>query len=169
MDRTQFGQVVEQHKDRIHTYAVWMLKDYDEARDVAQESLARLWQHRGEIHNGAARTWLMRTTHRMCVDRLRRRTTRAEVPFDELVRPPADGNGCPSKAAEASEIRSAVIEALDRLSPRDRAVVLMREYNGMSYEEMAGALDMPLSALKTTLYRARRRLKEALNGAGVTP
>lgn len=169
MDRSQFGQIVQQHKDRIHTYAVWMLKDFDAAGDIAQESLARLWQHRGEIHNGAARTWLMRTTHRLCVDRLRRRTTRAEVSFDDLVRPPADAESGPPAMAERDEAKTAVLEALAKLSPRDRAVVLMREYDGMSYEEMAATLGVPLSALKTTLYRARRRLKEALNGTGVTP
>jgi RNA polymerase sigma-70 factor (ECF subfamily) len=169
MDRSQFGQIVQEHKDRIHTYAVWMLRDFDEARDIAQESLTRLWQHRGEIHNGAARTWLMRTTHRLCVDRLRRRATRAEVPLENLIRPPADAEPGPPAVAERDEARTVVLDALAKLSPRDRAVVLMREYDGMSYEEMADALGMPLSALKTTLYRARRRLKEALNGTGVTP
>lgn len=169
MDRSQFGQIVLEHKDRIHTYAVWMLKDFDEARDIAQESLARLWQRRDEIQNGAARTWLMRTTHRLCIDRLRRKTTRSALSLDELVQPPAGAEAGPADTAERDEVRSAVVDALGKLSARDRAVVLMREYNQMSYEEMADALGMPLSALKTTLYRARRRLKEALNGTGVTP
>jgi RNA polymerase sigma-70 factor (ECF subfamily) len=91
------------------------------------------------------------------------------VPLENLIRPPADAEPGPPAVAERDEARTVVLDALAKLSPRDRAVVLMREYDGMSYEEMADALGMPLSALKTTLYRARRRLKEALNGTGVTP
>ena len=59
--------------------------------------------------------------------------------------------------------------ALSALSPRDRSVVLMREMQGMSYEEMTRALDIPLGTLKAMLHRARERLRRALVGSGVTP
>lgn len=167
MTSEEFGQIVMAHKDRVHTYAIWMLRNGDDAREVAQESLTRLWQHRGDVRNGSAKAWLLRTTHRLCIDRIRRKNTATTVGLDDLAGPPAAGEPGPVRQMERQELRAKVMAALAALSPRDRAVMLMREYNDMSYEEIADALGMSLAALKTTIHRARGRLRHALNGAGV--
>ncbi len=169
MDGDAYGREVMRHKDRLHTYALWMLRDAEEARDVAQEALLRLWEHRGQVHNGATKTWLMRTAYRLCIDRLRTNSTRPQVSLANLSAHSADFRPGPEHNAMLSDLRGAIGRALASLSPRDRAVILMREMHDMTYEQMAEAMEMPLGTLKAALHRARDRLREALIGAGVTP
>ncbi len=169
MNGTDYRQVVVTQKDRVHTYAVWMLQDLEEARDVTQEVLTRLWERRDCVRNGAAKTWLLRTAHRLCVDRLRRRTNRREVGLEQLAPAAMDCDPGPVSEASATELRGLIGDALATLSARDRAVLLMREVDGMTYNEMSNVLDVPPGALKVALHRARERLRRQLVGVGVRP
>jgi RNA polymerase sigma-70 factor (ECF subfamily) len=169
MDRAEYVRAVTEHKDRVHNFALWMLRHPDDARDVAQESLVRMWEHRARIRPPAAGPWLLRTTHNLCLDFLRRRRARPDVPADDphawLDRSQPDA----ARAAERRELHELVARCLQTLTPRDRAVLIMREFEGMTYDEMADLLDMNLGALKVALHRARDRLRERLVRAGVTP
>lgn len=169
MDREQYRKLVMQHKDRLHTYAVWLLQDREEARDVAQEALMRAWRHREAIHNGAGKAWLLKTTYRLCLDQLRRRSNRPQVNLADLSVLPADHGLGPERGAMMSDLRGIIRRALATLGPRGKAVILMREMHDMSYEEMAEVLDVPLGTLKVVLHRARERLRRELIGAGVCP
>jgi RNA polymerase sigma-70 factor (ECF subfamily) len=169
MDRAEYVRAVTEHKDRVHDFALWMLRHADDARDVAQESLVRMWEHRGRIRPPAAGSWLLRTAHNLCLDHLRRRRARPDVPADDLHAWPAESQPDAARTAERREVRGQVARCLETLSPRDRAVLIMREFEGMTYDEMAGVLDMNLSALKVALHRARDRLRERLVREGVTP
>lgn len=169
MDREQYRKLVMQHKDRLHTYAVWLLQDREEARDVAQEALMRAWRHREAIHNGAGKAWLLKTTYRLCLDQLRRRSNRPQVNLADLSVLPADHGLGPERGAMMSDLRGIIRRALATLGPRDKAVILIREMHDMSYEEMAEVLDVPLGTLKVVLHRARERLRRELIGAGVCP
>lgn len=169
MDEDTFrGQVLE-HKDRVFSYAAWLLGDREEALDVAQEALVRLWNHRAKIRPATARGWLLKTTYRMCIDRIRRRKVRQEVHGENLFDPvPATTPG-PERIASAGEAGRAIAGALGRLSEADRSVVLLREVQGMAYEEIAKTLEMPLGTVKAKLHRARDRLRRDLIEAGVKP
>jgi RNA polymerase sigma-70 factor (ECF subfamily) len=169
MNEAGYERVVLQTKNRLHSYAAWMLHDREEAKDVTQEALLRLWPRRGKVPEEAARPWLMRTLHHLCIDRLRRRSSRGKRDLEDLMVPPTDSNPGPEREAGATELRTAIGRALAGLSPRDRTVVLMREVQGMSYEEIADALGVPLGTLKAALHRARNRLRLALARAGVQP
>jgi RNA polymerase sigma-70 factor (ECF subfamily) len=169
MESEAFERRVLEHKDRVYSYAAWMLRDLEEARDVAQEALVKLWQHRQKVEIPATRSWLLTTTHRLCIDRLRRRQKRPEVSEeDQLVPTPDEGPG-PLRLAASSETGRAISEALGKLGEQDRAVVVMREVQGMAYDEIATALDIPLGTLKAKLHRARERLRRHLTAVGVTP
>jgi RNA polymerase sigma-70 factor (ECF subfamily) len=170
MDNEAFEKAVVTHKDRVHSYATMMLRDAAEAQDVAQEALVRLWQYRGQVGERAARPWLMRTAHNLCIDRIRRRKVRAEIEEGETVMErKADDNPGPRQLAEAGELGRRIDAALRDLSPQDRAVVVMREVQGLPYDEIAQALGLPLGTLKARLFRARERLREKLSRIGVTP
>lgn len=169
MNGSEYGQILADQKDRVHTYAVWLLQDAEDARDVTQEALTRLWEQRDAVHNGASKTWLLRTTHRLCIDRLRRRKRRSEIALDALTWSPAECSPGPERLAAAAELGHLIGQALTTLSVRDRAVVLLREVSGMSYEEMSTVLGLPLGTLKATLHRARERLRRQLVSAGVQP
>lgn len=169
MDGEQYRKLVIEHKDRVHTYAVWLLQDREDARDIAQEALMRAWRHRAAIHNGAGKAWLLKTTYRLCLDQLRKRSNRPQVSLADLSVLPADPVLGPEQGAMMTDLRGIIRRALARLGPRDKAVILMRELSGMSYEEMADVLDLPLGTLKVVLHRARERLRRELIAAGVCP
>lgn len=72
MDGDTYRLAVRAHKNRVFSYAARLLADRDDARDVAQEALVRLWEHREKVPEVAtARAWLLKTAHRLCVDRVR--------------------------------------------------------------------------------------------------
>jgi RNA polymerase sigma-70 factor (ECF subfamily) len=169
MDSVDYERLVREHKDRVFSLAFWSLRDREEARDVAQEALVRLWTHRAKVEIPAARSWLLTTAHHLCVDRIRRRVRRPEVDEARLAVPPSDEGPGPHRLAASSETGRAIARALSALGERDRAVVVMREVQEMSYEEIARALDVPLGTLKARLHRARDRLRRELNEAGVAP
>ena len=169
MNREEFELAVREHKDRVHGHAVWVLKGREDSRDVAQEALLRLWVHRSKVRPDTVGSWLLKTTHNLCIDRLRRGTVRHEVdPLGLELVEDADAP-CPERSLDNADLGRAIAEALATLSPRDRSVVLMREHHGMSYDEIADAVDLPLGTLKSILHRSRERLRRALTTAGVTP
>jgi RNA polymerase sigma-70 factor (ECF subfamily) len=170
MKETDYEDVVAMHKDRVHSYAMTILRNPAEAQDVAQEALIRLWEHRESIPVEGARPWLMRTTHNLCIDHLRRGKVRSEIGNgEEVVDARPDVAPGPQRLAESSDLRRLIDRALEALSPDDRAVIVMREIQALPYDEIAAALDMPLGTLKARLHRARERLRTRLYRAGVTP
>jgi RNA polymerase sigma-70 factor (ECF subfamily) len=170
MEHEAFEKAVTMHKDRVYSYAARMLRDAAEAQDVAQEALVRLWQHRGQVGADGARPWLMRTTHNLCIDRLRKRRVRAEIADAEtaMQRQAAPDPG-PRQLVESSELGRVIENAMSSLAPADRAVLVMREVQKLPYDEIATALGLPLGTLKARLHRARDRLRAKLTRIGVTP
>lgn len=169
MDDGGFENAVREHKDRVHGYASWMLKDRDDARDVSQEALVRLWQHRSEVPPEAAKGWLLRTAHHLCVDRMRRLAVRSGPDMDEIEPMLKDLSPSPHRSAASKETGRRIADALATLSERDRAIVLLREVHGLTYDEIALTLRMNLGTLKATLHRARERLRDHLTQVGITP
>jgi RNA polymerase sigma-70 factor (ECF subfamily) len=112
----------------------------------------------------------MRTVHNLCIDLLRKRKVRSEVDEGEKV-----VNGRPSRGpdalqlAESGETGRTIRWALESMAEQDRAVLVMREVQGLPYDEIARSLDMPLGTLKARLHRARDRLRAKLTRVGVTP
>jgi len=158
-------------KDAVFAYAALLLGDPEEARDVAQESLVRLWQRRAHVPDpAAARAWLFRTAHNLCLDRVRRGNSRAAPAAPGTLEALAAGlDSAPDRKAFLRETAGAIGRALEALKPRDRGVLLMREVHGLTYEEMAEVLSIPLGTLKAIVHRARERLRDRLIDAGVRP
>ena len=162
MTRTEYCQLVLAEKDRLNRFAAWFLRDAHEAADITQDALLRLWEHRNGVVAGAARTWLFRTIHRLCVDQARRLNGHASKLFDVVQMRPSLAEYSPADALRLVERRRDVAAALADLSPRDRTFVVLRELEGMSYDEIASVLECPLGSVKVGLHRARQRLREKL-------
>jgi RNA polymerase sigma-70 factor (ECF subfamily) len=170
MRNEAFEKAVMVHKDRVHAYAAWMLGNSEEAQDVAQEAMIRLWQHRGQVNGQGARPWLMRTTYNLCIDSIRKRKVRSEVDEGDAVIERQQGkNPDAARLTASGELGLAIRKALEGMQPQDRAVIVMREVQGLPYGEIAEALDLPLGTLKARLHRARDRLRDKLSRAGVMP
>lgn len=167
MKRSEYRQVVLNEKDRLTTYSAWVLHDAEEACDVTQESFLRLWERVSWVKVGAARTWLFRTAHRLCIDRIRKRNRRAEVSFDEVAMSPLRVMTNAEEVMSGIEVRRDLDKALGKLSPKDRAMLVLREVEGLNLEQIAEVMSSSTGAVKVALHRARRRLREQLTGSWI--
>jgi RNA polymerase sigma-70 factor (ECF subfamily) len=141
------------HQDYVFRVCIGMLGHSQDAEDAAQDAfmraLSRLESFRG---SSAFRTWLHRVTVTTCLDHLRRK--KPAVPLDDLVEVEE-----PPRTAPA--LRLELAEALDRLEPEERATLLLREVEGLSYQEIAAAQDCSVEAVRSRLYRARQHFRRA--------
>ena len=162
MTPDQFKQAAQDHSDRVHSYAVWLLRDLEEARDVTQDALMKLWINHNKIEPEATKAWLLKAIYRMCMDRIRRRPPRPLGRTIDLAALTPATSPLPEAGAMDEESRNALSRALGALPLRDRAIILLREIQELSYAELSTVLEMPLGSVKATLFRARERLREEI-------
>jgi RNA polymerase sigma-70 factor (ECF subfamily) len=151
-DEAAFDSLITRHRSRTLAIAHHMLGDRDAAEDVVQEAFVRVFLRIRELRgDGAFGGWLRRIVMRLCVDHERRRAA-GEVRMSE---PPAEGRqaGDPVTAI-------AVRQALDRLSPKLRSVLVLRDLEGMDYHTIADTLGIPLGTVRSRLSAARLTFKE---------
>jgi RNA polymerase sigma-70 factor (ECF subfamily) len=161
-DPRAFEELVIAYQHRVFGVALRMLRNRGEAEEIAQEVFLRV--HRAvEDFRGEAKlsTWLYAITSRLCLTRLasgERRMAREGEESLERLRADAD----PAAHAERGELEAALQRAITELPEERRVVVVLRDFEGLSYEEIAAALDLPLGTVRSRLHRARTDLKEKL-------
>jgi RNA polymerase sigma-70 factor (ECF subfamily) len=157
-----FEELVAAYQHRVFGVAFRMLGNGAEAEEVAQDVFLRV--HRGiASFRGEAKlsTWLYAITSRLCLNRLggeRRRDRRGEATLERLAAPDAD----PSVDVERGELDAALQRAIAELPEERRILVVLRDLEGLSYGEIAAALDMELGTVRSRLHRARMDLKDKL-------
>ncbi len=162
--------LVEEHGDSVYRLALSVARDRALAEDIAQEAMVKAWlalpTYRGE---GSMRGWLLRITHNTAISVLR---SRKAVVMDPVVINDISASFPPpkSESVESKVLGNAVVaeftKSLDLLDELSRSIVVLRELEGLSYDEIAEILDVPLPTVKTRLLRARRRLSTALKEWG---
>ena len=133
----------------------YYLGNREDAEDVTQEVLLRLWRRGMDLDADDVPRWITRVPRNACLDGLRRRVRRV----DEVPETPADSTSNPHAELEAAELRDKLEGAIAELEETQRAVVVLRQIQGMRYEEIAAALEMPLNTVKVYLHRARQTLR----------
>lgn len=164
MTYAAFEDSVHRYQDRVYAYACRTLGDPEAAADVTQDVLIRLWRHRDTLEEDRLLGWLLRVTRNACIDALRKQQAQRRVwqaDADAIDRAPST-TPSPSAAAEAADLRVEVQRALDRLREPYRSLVILRDVEGLSYEDLCGALDLPLTTVKVYLHRARKQLRAHL-------
>jgi len=154
----KYRQWVKDYQDQAWTVARYILKDAQEAEDATQEAFVKLWNNQNNIDPERIQSWLMKVTRNGCLDRLRRR--RDNVEFDESYMT-GDVSG-PMQDVEANETRAWLKRAIAGLKEPYRSLVVLRDVNQHSYEEVAGMLELNLAQVKTYLHRARKQLRKQL-------
>ena len=154
----KYRQWVKEYQDQAWTVARYILKDAQEAEDATQEAFVKLWHNQDRIDPEKVKPWLMKVTRNGCLDRLRRR--RDNVEFDESHM--AGEVSGPLQGAEATETGAFLKRAIEALKEPYRSLVVLRDVNQHSYEEVAGMLELNLAQVKTYLHRARKQLREQL-------
>ena len=154
----RYRQWVKEYQNQAWTVARYILKDEQEAEDATQEAFVKLWNNQDSIDPERIRPWLMKVTRNGCLDRLRRR--RENVQFDESHM--AGETSGPMQGASANETGIWLKRAIAGLKEPYRSLVVLRDVNQHSYEEVAGMLELSLAQVKTYLHRARKQLREQL-------
>jgi RNA polymerase sigma factor (sigma-70 family) len=167
-DATQlarFEQLVLPHLDAAYNLARWLTRSDHDAEDVVQEAYLRACQFFGGFHGTDARPWLLTIVRNTCYTWLdKNRPRQPVVPFDE------DRHGDPGAAADPqalllrAEDRALVRQAVEELAVEFREVIVLREFEGLSYKEIAGVTGIALGTVMSRLARARDRLQQALAG-----
>jgi len=161
-----FRDLAEEYGGRIYTFARYSLRHREDAEDVTQEVLVRLWKHRDSIDPAATPAWVMRVARNLVIDVARRRQSRSAVFAEgadfEVMAAHVPAEIATDAAAERSSLRARLEDALSELNEPYRSIVVMREIQGLAYEEIATAMNMPLGTIKVYLHRARRRLRDSI-------
>lgn len=161
----RFERLVHAFQHRIFGFAFYLLTDREEAEDVTQEVLLRLWDHRGEVEEERALAWLLRVTRNACIDSVRKRTSfRRLINVDsESLDRASTYDPTPDECAEQADFKLQLENALRGLQEPHRSIVILREIQDMKYEDIAEVLDLPLNTVKVYLHRGRRFLREQLS------
>jgi RNA polymerase sigma-70 factor (ECF subfamily) len=170
-DREALAPLMERHYRRLYRIALSYLRQPDDALDVVQEVFVKAYQSASRWDGSAeAGPWLARITVNLSIDRWRRNRRRAQTftPLAESDRVAtlADLGPAPDRRVQGREAGERVAAALRGLPERQRAVVVLRHYQDMSLEEIAGTLGMSLGTVKSSLHRALHRMRAGLAGEG---
>ena len=171
MKRTAFQNLLNSQKDRVFGHAVYFLRNREDAEDVTQEVFVKLWNHWDSIGAGKAEAWLMRVTHRQCIDAHRRRARarrRGETDACGAWDPDVQGDAAPLSPSdpqldfELNETQRTLIEAMAGLPAATRSMMLMHYFEDMTIESIGEVLGMTANAVKVAIHRGRRHLGEIL-------
>ncbi|MCP4676142.1 MAG: sigma-70 family RNA polymerase sigma factor [Deltaproteobacteria bacterium] len=173
-DETAFGQLVERYQRKVFTIALSMVKNPEDAMDIAQDAFIKVHRYIGNFQGSSSfYTWLYRIVVNLCSDHLRRTGKRINMDFDERIGSQSHaehGNAVvanrldtnPSKNLGRKELADRIRQAVDALPPYHRAVIVMREIEGMSYAEMAKTMNVSKGTIMSRLHHARHKLQRAL-------
>lgn len=161
-DPEELHKLVVEHGEAIYRLAMSVVREKSLAEDIAQETLVKAWlalpNFRGE---SSLRSWVLRIAHNTAISTLR---SRKAVVIDPVDLPEAETR--PERSVESRVQSDAVmddfVQALDLLDDLSRSIVVLREVEGLAYDEIAEILDVPMPTVKTRLLRSRRRLGSAL-------
>ncbi len=174
-DRRAFQILYERYERKVYSVAYGFLRSQEDALDVVQEAFIKVYRYLPNFEGQSSfYTWLYRIVANLCIDHLRRNTRKKDVEFDDRLRHdgeqesapsdllPPSALGNPSDAVENKEILSAVEASLHHLSDKHRAVIVMRELQGLSYADMAKAMNCSKGTIMSRLFHARRNMQKLL-------
>ena len=171
-DVSAFEPLVEKYRQRVWRLAYNVLRDREEAWDVAQEAFIKAFQALPTFRGQSAfYTWLYRIVMNVAADRGRARGAQGRafgterVPEEDWERVLPDqnpGEDSPDAAAARQEDRAKIMKALDTLSEDHRRIIILGDLEGLSYREIAETLDIPMGTVMSRLHNARKRLRDAL-------
>ena len=168
-DRESFDALVRRHQDRIFNVAYQIVRNRDDALDVAQEAFAKAFISLSGFKGEASfTTWMHRIVVNLGIDCLRRRRRGEPITYDDRLAVPEETESGPAApdnpeaALETRQVQSLLARGIQALPPAHRAVLVLREIEGMSYEEIAHAVGCSLGTVMSRLFYARRKLQKAL-------
>ncbi len=169
-DMVAFEELVGRHRDKIYARAFSMMRNEDEAIDLSQEAWVKGWQRLQQFQGEASFvTWMTRVVINLCLDALRKQKrlrTESIEHMDsesggvERQMPPLIIN--PTEGLERQEVRQRIDQAMSQLSYAHRTVLILHEFEGLEYKEVAKRMGCSIGTIMSRLFYARRRLAALL-------
>jgi RNA polymerase sigma-70 factor (ECF subfamily) len=162
-DEDAFSQIFFRYQGALYNLAQHLVGNPDEAEDVVQQAFIKAFRALRTMRDpGSLGPWLRRILFTTGLDHLRRRKRRAELPLDDRLRHRLSSAYDPERETVLHERQELVHRALQRMSPRYRAYILLREFEGLSYDEIGQVTGEPLTTVRVALFRAREQLRGIL-------
>jgi RNA polymerase sigma-70 factor (ECF subfamily) len=175
-DQSAFREFVELYKKRVYFLALDMVGNAVDADDVSQEVFLKVHRSFGTFKKDAKlSSWVYRVAYNACIDHIRKRELTPAPAGDEVLESrfhgevfpawsaaPAD----PGRAVETAQLQARIARALDRVSPQEKAVFLLRHYDELRLKEIAETLHLSIGSVKSYLFRAIRKLQKELGSPG---
>ena len=154
MTEKEFNECVNLYADNVFRFIIKNLKHEEDARDVVQASFEKLWINREKVENERSKSYLFTVAYHQMIDLIRKnKRVKLEEDFSSSTQ---------TTREPQTEIKKLLNEALNRLSETQRSLVLLKDYEGYSYEEIAVITSLSISQVKVYLHRARIQLKNYL-------
>lgn len=171
-DTRAFDELVIKYRTRIYAMVYQMVRNEQDAWDLAQDGFFKAWKSLDKFRfQSSFYTWLYRIVTNVSIDWLRKRTLRPEGEFDDTIartdiEPTADvtpkGEVSPQRQMERGELRERLDAAIAKLTPEHRAVILLKEVEGMQYHEIADSVGCSIGTVMSRLFYARKKLQTLL-------
>jgi RNA polymerase sigma-70 factor, ECF subfamily len=170
-DIEAFEELIEGYQKKVFNITLRMLGNYDDASEVAQEVFLKVFKAiRSFKEESTFSTWIYKITTNTCLDELRKTKNKKNISLDEELKLDndevklqiVDQRASPETLYEQKELKKAVMEAIDQLSGEHRIIIILRELQGLNYEEIAKIVKCPVGTVKSRINRARQELREML-------
>jgi RNA polymerase sigma-70 factor (ECF subfamily) len=171
-DQMAFSDLVGRHKKKIYYLAYDITGDHQEAEDISQEVFIKMFRSLKNFRRDAkVSSWLYKITFNTCIDSLRKRPSKLSGSLEEIdqlkiLADPMVSKSLsfdPERDAEASQIQKRIAVSLQNISPKERAVFVMRHYNDLKLNEIAEIMNVKIGTVKSLLFRAVKKLQRELS------
>nr|WP_320117796.1 RNA polymerase sigma factor [uncultured Marinifilum sp.] len=152
MNSEQYNESVDLYADGMFRFILKNIKNEDKARDIIQDSFEKLWRNIENVNHQKVKSYLFTTAYHTMIDLIRREKRKEDFENVDVK--------MYSHSDQYSDVKEILDAALEKLSDIQRSVILLRDYEGYSYAEIASITDLTESQVKVYIYRARKHLKQ---------
>ena len=154
MTEKEYNQCVNQYADNVYRFIVKNLRHEEDARDIVQTAFEKLWRNREVVESEKSKSYLFTVAYNQMIDHIRKnKRIQLKDDFSENSRVIQPGNG---------HLKKTLMDALNRLNETQKSLVMLKDYEGYSYEEISGIMGLNESQVKVYLHRARLTLRNYL-------
>ncbi len=154
MTELEFNTCVDDYSDGLYRFILKISKNKEDAKDIVQTSFEKLWVNRNKVELLKAKSYLFTVAYHLMIDQLRKDTKMVITDsFDENVN---------TVSQKSSELKQILLEAINQLNPTQKSLILLKDYEGYSYQEIGDIMQLSESQVKVYLHRARQILKNKL-------
>ena len=171
-DTEAFEELIFRHRDKIYARAMMMMRNEDQALDLSQEAWVKAWQRLHQFQGDSSfATWMTRIVINLCLDQIRRQKKQRAESIEQIEeeaggveRQMAVEHVNPTEGLEKEELRRRIDEAMGKLTEAHRTVLVLHEFQGLEYKEIARKMGISIGTVMSRLFYARRRMATLLQG-----